>query len=408
MKQWVYSEMINKVLVDLDLEDETFINPVELAGYFNEAITEAESEIHVLGVRNNYFKTYNFLPVVNGKSQYPLPPDIFVNKIRGIEYTNGSIIYPIVQYKPRYEFEDLAFTDFYGQPDDYRYVIINTAPGQTRVEFHPPSRETAILPPLYTYPDAINPSFGGVFPNLFTPVKIWYLRTAQRMPLPTFNNVLGEPRFVESFVGSLAGSAFSSVDTVGNTISLVNGMLHSDGFTPYVPGGIPYVTGDIVYFYQEPGATVPAPLSPGIAYYIITTGTPGLYQVASTLANAMANVPIVLTTTGSGFIDVKLVTTQNILNNLYVDIPLAATFVMQWVKCRCLTKEHSPLLEAETSRLEEQRKMMVDTLAEMTPDMDTEIEPDFSSYQEMSIYIIFASSLLATMAALFGNHGGFV
>jgi hypothetical protein len=376
--------MSNKVIGDLDLEDETFISPVELVGYFNEAITEAESEIQLLGTRNNYFKTYAFLPTVAGRSQFALPPDIFANKIRGINYQNGSIIYTIVQYKPRYEFEDIAYTDQYGQPDDYRYVLINTAPGQTRIEFHPPCRETAVVPPSYAYPDAINPQFGGVFPNLFTPVKIWYLRNANRMPIPTFNNVLGSNEKVETIVGSLTGSAYTSVDPVGDTISFVCGLTHSDGITPYTPGRNPYVTGGILSFTPAPGAVLPAPLVAGVSYYAIATATPGVYQLASSLANALAATPIDITTTGTGFINVSVVTTQSILNQMLVDIPLAATFVMQWVKCRCLSKEHSPLFAAEAETLEEQRKMMVDTLAEMTPDMDTEIEPDFSHYQEMS------------------------
>jgi hypothetical protein len=384
MKVWQYQEMVNKVIKDLDLEDETFIDPVEMAGYFREAVTEAESEIHMLGTRNNYFKKWTWLPVVQGQSRYPLPPDIFANKVRGLEYTNGSIIYSIVQFKPRFEFEDIAYTDFYGQPDDYRYVLTNDAPGQTRLEFHPVSRETAILPPTYPYPDAVNVAYGGTFPNLFTPVKLWYLRNAQVLPIPTFNNIPGELRYVESFVSSLNGSAFTSVSVSGNTISLVNGLMHNDGFTPYVPGGIPYVTGDTVYFTPEPGAVLPAPLSSGTPYYIITTGTVGVYKLATSSQNAQSNTPLVLTTQGSGFIDVQLVTTQNILNNLLVDIPLAATFIMQWVKVKCLVKEHSPLVGVEDDRLEEQRKMMVDTLAEMTPDLDTEIEPDFSHYQEMS------------------------
>lgn len=382
MKVWTYLEMATKVLTDLDLMDETFIQSPELVGYFNEAIDEAEAEIITLP-RCDYLKKYDYLRTITGKAQYPYPYDCYATKVRRLIYTNGSIIYPITLFKPRFEFEDVAFTDQYGQSDDYRWVPINSAPGQMRIEIHPVSRETAIAPPPYPYPDSINPQFGGTFPGLFTPVKIWYLRTLQRLPIPTANNVQGELRFTETLVGSLTGSAFSSVSVSANTVSTVCGLVHSDGYTPYVPGGNSYVLGDILYFTPEPGGTLPSPLVVGTPYYVIP-GAAGVIQLATSLANAVANTPLVLTTTGAGFIDVQAVTTQAIVNSLLVDVPQFAIFVMQWVKARCLLKDGDPRLGNEDAVLEQQRKQMNDTLAEWIPDLDTEIEPDFSAYQEMS------------------------
>ena len=383
MKIWKYSEMSNKVLVDLDLADETFINPVELAGYFNEAIDEAESEINTIP-RYDYFKRNAYIPVVSGNRSYAMPPGIFIHKIRQVMYQNGSIIYPIVQFKMRYEFEDQAFSEFYGKPDDYRYQFLNPAPGQWRLYFTPVSRETAIIPPRFPFPDSLDPDYGGTFPNFFAPVRIWYQRHAERMPLPTFNNVQGELRMTESLICSLAGSAFSSVNTGTNTISTVCGLTHSDGFTPYVPGAVPYVTGDILYFTPDVNGVLPAPLVAGTPYYVITTGTVGVIKLATSLQNAQLGTAITLTTTGTGVVNVQVVTTPTILGNLYVDIPQFATFIMQWVKCRCLEKDGDPRLSGATQVLQQQRKQMQDTLAEMIPDLDNEIEPDFSSYQEMS------------------------
>ncbi len=45
MKIWKYSEMKAKVLADCDIQDELFITPDELIGYFNDALNEAEAEI---------------------------------------------------------------------------------------------------------------------------------------------------------------------------------------------------------------------------------------------------------------------------------------------------------------------------------------------------------------------------
>ncbi len=55
MKIWTYLEMKNKLEVDLDLQDETFVTTDELIGYFNEALTESESEMITLN--QDYFLT---------------------------------------------------------------------------------------------------------------------------------------------------------------------------------------------------------------------------------------------------------------------------------------------------------------------------------------------------------------
>ena len=383
MKIWTYAELSNKILGDLDLLDETFITPVEFVGYVNEVIDEAEAEINTLTLFN-YFKTFAYINVVTGSRSYPLPQNIYINKMLQIMYQNGSIIYPITQFKRRYEYEDQAFSQFYGQPDDYRYQLISPAPGQYRAYFTPVSRETAVNPPTYAYPDSLNPDYGGTFPNLFTPVKVWYQRIAQRMPIPTYNNVQGELRFTESLICSLSGTSISSISVSGNTISTVCGLTHNDGFTPYVPGGLPYITGDILYFTPEPGGVLPSPLVQGTPYYVIATGTVGTIKLATSLANAISNTPLTLTTAGSGVVDVQVVTTQTILNALLVDIPQFANFIIAGVKVKCLEKDGDPRLENASATLEQQRAQMNQTLAEMIPDLDNEIEPDFSHYQEMS------------------------
>lgn len=383
MKVYTYAELSNKILKDDDLADETFIDAQELAGHFNTAIEEAENEINTLP-RCDYFKTYDHVQVVTGKDTFRLPHNIFIDKIRKMMYTNGSIIYPIVPFKPRYEFEDVAFSQEYGQSDDYRFLFVNRQAGASRLKFVPKSRETAILAPTYAYPDSLNPDYGGVFPNYFSPVKIWYLRSAQRMPIPTLNGVQGELRYTESLVCSLNGSAFSSVNVGSNNIATVCGTLHNDGFTPYTPGGLPYITGDILYFTPEPGGVLPSPLVTGTPYYVIAQGG-GNIQLATSAALAISNTPIVLTTTGTGFVDVQVVTTQTILNSLLVDIPHFAEFILAWVKKLCLEKDiGDPRYPIADAKAEKQRKQMQDTLAEMFPDLENEIEPDFSHYQEMS------------------------
>lgn len=344
--------MNNKVIGDLDLQDETFIPFNELVGYFNEAIGEAEAEIH--GTREDYFlKSYSF-PCALGVNSYSLPDDIYINKIRGFVYSNGTIIYDIKRIRAWREFNNIALTQSFGPNDDYRYIIQNTSPGNIQLLLVPKARETAVLPQL-------NPSTPA---SWFTPMVLWYLRNAQRIPITGEFIVDWEQYVIPTAVSTGAGTL-----TLAQTT---------------------YVTGDQIklFPFAAPGGAsgLPSPLVAGTIYYVITTGTLGVIKLATSAANAAAGTNITLTTTGSstGYFNLYYSATQNVINAMLVDIPEFATFLMQWVKCRCMEKEGDPRLTGAVQTLEQQRKQMVDTLTEMVVDIDTEIQPDFTHYQEMS------------------------
>jgi hypothetical protein len=64
-------------------------------------------------------------------------------------------------------------------------------------------------------------------------------------------------------------------------------------------------------------------------------------------------------------------------NSDYIDFPEFWHFVAQHVIVNCLNKEvGNPRAQAETMRLEEYRKQMIETLSNMVPDQDDEIEQD--------------------------------
>lgn len=358
MKVWQYQEMYNKITQDLDLKDETFVSPDEMSGYINEALSEAENEI--IELNKDYFKTKYYLPVVQGSSVYSLPDNIYANKIRSIIYQNGSVIYPIVQYRRRNEFQNLAFTDQYGQADDYRYTLINDSIGQAQIEFHPVSRETAIIPPQA---------------GAFIPVVLYYIRNCTRVPL------IGEYCNVEVLAPTQVNTGTSVITVNSGT---TNYGVKAQGKVGCTPGSIPYITGDQVMVSAGPGGTLPSPLQPFVTYYVIAlTGT--TIQLATTLSNALAATPITLTTTGTVFFTIQVACTQAIKNATLIDIPESATFIMQWAKCRCLSKERgNSQLDTESALLIQQKKMMIDTLTTAIQDDDDEITPDFSHYQETS------------------------
>lgn len=363
MKIWTYQEAMTKVVTDNDLQEifeaeEAFISPDELIGYFNEALTEAESEIQAMA--QDYFLTKYFVPMVQGQAIYDLPDNIFANKIRGIFYLNGSINYPVMQFRRRDKFENIEMTDQYALDAFYAYLLINDSVGQAKMQIHPVSRDTAIMPPAV---------------SAFTPMTMWYIRSCARVPIA---GELCNPEVINP----------TSVNTGANTIAVVSGSktaigIKSQGVAGCYPGSIAYITGDAIQFQKGPGGTLPSPLVENTTYYVIAASTTSI-KVATTRANALLGTAITLTTAGTVFFTIQVAATTAIINACLLDIPEFTTFVMQWVKCRILEKEKDPSFETAAGVLMAQKKQMVDTLTESIQDDDNEIQGDFSYYNLMS------------------------
>lgn len=358
MKIWTYAEMNAKVQKDLDLEDETFIKPDEMVGYFNEALTEAESEILLLN--QDYFLTKFYLPQYVGVSQYDLPTDIFANKIRGVVYSNGALIYPIKQIRRKDKFEIISNIDQYGTDDEYRYMLTNDRPGQATFRLYPPSRETALLDPTTT---------------LFAPIQVWFLRNCARVPL------VGEYCNPEVIAPSMVDIAANTIQTYSGNKDTIG--TFQQGLRGGYPGSLAYITGDKVQFRYGPSQDLPGDLLVDTTYYVIALGG-GLIKLATTLANARAGTAIDLTYAGTVYSIMEVCATSAIVDATLIDIPEFSTFIMQWVKCRCMEKEGDPRLEGAVTTLEKQRKQLNDTLVTSIDDDDNTVQADLSFYNEMS------------------------
>jgi hypothetical protein len=136
MRAWTYLEIKEKVQNDLDLEDEIFITAEEMLGYVNEAIDNAEAQIHAL--YEDYFLTKDTLALVTNTATYSMPTDIYANKIRSIYYVNGSIKYPVMKWK-----QPLYLIPFVETNDDYQYLPINTSANGYQMQLIPASQETS-------------------------------------------------------------------------------------------------------------------------------------------------------------------------------------------------------------------------------------------------------------------------
>lgn len=109
--------------MELDTEDETFVQGPELQGYFNTAVTLCESEIVKLGLREKYLQKESFIDTVLGQTDYALPADIVVNKIRNVIYRNGPVVYKVrpMRGEASYETEDVY--KIYPSNEYYHYQI---------------------------------------------------------------------------------------------------------------------------------------------------------------------------------------------------------------------------------------------------------------------------------------------
>lgn len=165
---WTWSMIKQKVETDLDLQAEVFITDTELLAYANEAIREAEAEIH--SIYEDYFLKREPLTLVNGQEEYDLPEDLYAHKIRRIIYKNGTKVYTIDRIQDWKKFEEYALENVNKTSLEYDYFLYNGVPGQPKILLAPPSKED------------------GAF------ATIWYLRKANR--LVELTDICDIPEFI--------------------------------------------------------------------------------------------------------------------------------------------------------------------------------------------------------------------
>ena len=157
-KIFTAAEAISRVEAEMDTEEETFIEPSEYIIYLNDAIDEAEAEIHAMN--EDYFLTSQTLDMVSGTAQYPLPTNIYANKLKLVQWKRDST--DMFRMK-RIKVHQIAWAEEFTDPDPRAYLIRNdgTTDG-VEIEFYPTPQVTETAP-----------------------IRLWYLRNAERITLTT-------------------------------------------------------------------------------------------------------------------------------------------------------------------------------------------------------------------------------
>lgn len=172
-KVFTVSEVIEKIQDELDLQEETFIDQAEYIEYINEALDEAEAEIH--SIYEGYFNTTSTISLVSGTAAYNLPTNMYANKIKHVQFKRNS-------------------TDFYRVPR-IRLQEIAAVEEQTTADltFDIQNDGTANGPQIVFYPTPTESITDGI--------RLWYIRNVERVTaladkveIPEFN------QFVFSYI----------------------------------------------------------------------------------------------------------------------------------------------------------------------------------------------------------------
>jgi len=135
MRQWTWSELKEKLQDDLDLQEEQFIDEVELLAYANEAIDDVEAEIHSL--YEDYFLTSQSVSTTLGSRTVALPSDIYAWKIRNFMFDSGTLHYEVFPVKSLRKLPGIE------PEENYRYIMRNDPAAGMQIRLYPIARETS-------------------------------------------------------------------------------------------------------------------------------------------------------------------------------------------------------------------------------------------------------------------------
>jgi hypothetical protein len=120
----------------------------------------------------------------------------------------------------------------------------------------------------------------------------------------------------------------------------------------------------------------------------ISTGTQQYgYFILNSVAGEKPKIILTPTPTEDGsYLHIWYLRNANELadDNSKCDIPEAVNYVIAYIKMKCFEKELHPNLQKSIQDLDQQKEDTMKTLAEMYPDNQDTIEPDYRLYAEMT------------------------
>jgi hypothetical protein len=127
MRTWTKQEFQDKILMEHDLQEESFISPAEMTNYINEGIDWAESI--VIGLYEDYYlDRTDWIDLAN---EVDLPTFIYANKLRKVEVAvNENDHYPLQLFKnTRLENNKTGYNIFHRSGETPKLVFENVDNG---------------------------------------------------------------------------------------------------------------------------------------------------------------------------------------------------------------------------------------------------------------------------------------
>lgn len=154
-KFWTWTQIYAKMVRELDLDGEDIVNETEMMEFANDAIDEAEAEIHQMNA--SYFVTKDGITLVSGTDEYAQPASIYASKFTALIYRNGSRIYNIERITSLEKFLEYQAAIAAGETSlntKLRYFLFNTTAGTPKIMFTPPVMESGAYVTAWFYRNA--------------------------------------------------------------------------------------------------------------------------------------------------------------------------------------------------------------------------------------------------------------
>jgi hypothetical protein len=126
MKTYTFGDLRNKIEAQLDLRGENFITYEELLAYCNDAISEAEAELHRLQIEDQYFLSSTTLTLIEGQTTIDFPSDIYANKVVSIICKEpDGLTYKVKQYHHTHRKDRFERILNAHPADEYQFIVLN-------------------------------------------------------------------------------------------------------------------------------------------------------------------------------------------------------------------------------------------------------------------------------------------
>jgi len=146
----------DKIIDDLDLYEETFVDNNEIDAFINEGISKTESSIHT--IYEDYYLSTTSLELENNTNLYDYPEDIYANKIRMILYSDGVDVYEVKRVRNIKREAMLELSDPTLTGETLKWYPTNDSSQGRKIRIFPRGADTGTL-------------------------EIWYIRNSKQLTL---------------------------------------------------------------------------------------------------------------------------------------------------------------------------------------------------------------------------------